>query len=191
MPKPAADLITQKYGRAPYLTLIACILSLRTRDTTSYPAAVRLFSHAKTPQEMLDLTQAQIQKLIYPVGFYRQKARQIHAISKKLIEDFKGKVPKTPQELLSLPGVGPKTANLVLVHSFNTPALIVDTHVHRLCNSPHFGLVHTKTPEQTEQELQKIVPKKDWITFIRLVLLWGQNGCKSSSRKCICGQLDI
>lgn len=190
MPKPAATNIIKKYGRDPFLTLIGCILSLRTRDTTSFPASVRLFSKAKTPRGMLKLTQSQIQKLIYPVGFYKTKAKTIHKISKKLIEDHKGKVPKTQEELLELPGVGLKTANLVLAEAFRIPALVVDTHVHRLCNKPHFGLVNTKTAEKTEEALREIVPKKSWIEFNKLVLLWGQHGCQPR-KKCVCKTLDI
>ena len=191
MPKPAADLITKKYGRDPYLTLIACILSLRTRDTTSYPAAVRLFTKAKTPQSMLKLTESQIKKLIYPVGFYKTKAKSIHAISKKLLQEHKGKVPKSQEALMALPGVGLKTANLVLSEAFNQPALVVDTHLHRLCNKGHFDLVNTKNADQTEKALQEIVPKKDWNKFTYLVLKWGQNGCKSGSKQCVCDRLDI
>jgi endonuclease-3 len=191
MPKPAADLITEKYGRAPFPTLIAGILSPRTRDTVSYPAAVRLLTKAKTPQAMTKLSLSEIQKLIYPVSFFRQKAKSIYAASQELVASYHGKVPKTQKELVSLPGVGVKVANVVLAHAYRQPAIIVDTHVQRLCNSPHFGLVHTKNPKQTQLALEKIVPKKDWLTFNRLVLMWGQNGCKPGSKKCVCDQLKI
>lgn len=190
LPNPAATNIIEKYGRDSYLILISCILSLRTRDTTSFPASVRLFKLAKTPRTMLKLTKKQIEKAIYPVGFYKQKAKQIHSISKDLIEQFKGKVPKKREELLSMKGVGPKTASLVLAEAFSIPAICVDTHVQRLSNKPHFGIVNTKTPEATEEELMKVVPKKDWKDFNRLVVMWGQNVCKPG-KTCKCKELEI
>jgi len=139
---------------------------------------------------MLKLTHKQIEKAIYPVGFYRQKTKQILSISNDLIERFDGKVPKTREELLSMKGVGPKTASLVLAEAFGIPALCVDTHVQRLSNKPHFGIVNTKTPEATEEALMKVVPKKDWKDFNRLVVMWGQNVCKPG-RTCHCNELGI
>ena len=171
--RPAATKIVEKYGHNPYLILISCLLSLRTRDTVSYPASVRLFVKAKTPRTMLKLSLKTIEKLIYPVGFYRNKARSILSVSEDLLERFKGKVPKTKEELLSIKGVGPKTANLVLSEAFGIPAICVDTHVHRISNQ--IGLVKTKTPEQTEKKLMELLPKRYWSEFNPLLVMWGQN----------------
>lgn len=173
MEPPAAIKIIKEYGKDPYLILISCLLSLRTRDTISYPASIRLFEHAKTPEHMLKLSQKAIEKLIHSVGFYRNKARSILAISRELVNRFHGQVPQTRQELLSLPGVGPKTASLVLGQAFGIPAICVDTHVHRIANQ--IGLVHTKTPEQTERALMEVVPKKYWVELNPLFVKWGQN----------------
>lgn len=180
MEKPASDKIIARYGRDPYLILIACLLSLRTRDTTSFPAACRLFAKAKTPKKMRELSEKTIEKLIYPVGFYRNKAKTIRHVSKQLLDRFGGKVPKTKAALRSIKGIGLKTANLVLGEAFEIPAICVDTHVHRISN--RHGLVKTKRPEETEQALQNIVPKKNWIEFGKLLVMWGQNICLP--RKC-------
>jgi len=182
MVAPAATTLVSKLGRKPYLVLISCILSLRTKDTVSLPASLRLFEHAKTPHEMLKLSLSTIEKLIYPTGFYRRKAIQIHQISQQLIEEFHGKVPHTEKELLALPGVGRKTANLVLGEGFSISAICVDTHVHRISN--RLRLVHTKTPEQTEQALKQVIPKKYWIEYNRLLVIWGQNICVPISPFC-------
>ena len=173
MEKLASLKIVARYGRDPYLILIGCLLSLRTRDTVSYPAATRLFAKAKTPKSMLKLPLKTIEKLIYPVGFYRKKAKLLHTVSKDLLKRFDGKVPDSQKELLSIKGIGIKTANLVLGEAFGIPALCVDTHVHRLSNQ--LKLVKTKTPEHTERELCDIVPKKYWIEFGHLLITWGQN----------------
>ncbi len=171
-----------KQKRDPYRILIGTILSLRTKDQTTYEAAERLFSRAETPQAMLQLSQKEIEKFIYPVGFYHRKASQIIEISKLLIEKYKSEVPDSFDELLSLPGVGRKTANLVLNEGFNKPAICVDTHVHRISN--RLGLVHTKMPEQTEFALMKVVPKKYWITINPILVTFGQNTCKPASPLC-------
>ena len=181
MELPAADKIVQRYGRDPYLLLISCILSLRTRDTVSYAASCRLFEEADNPKNMLKLPISKIEKLIYPVGFYKTKAKNIHQMSKKLLEDYGGKVPKTLEELMSFKGVGLKTANLVLSMAFHIPALVVDTHVHRIANL--LRLVHTKTPEKTEKQLQLIVPKKYWIEFSKLMVQYGQNAPRKDTLK--------
>lgn len=182
MVEPASFQIVQQFGREPFLILIGCLLSLRTRDTVSLPASIRLFQHATTPQAMLQLPLLDIAKIIYPVGFYRNKSRTIHAVCQKLITDFKGVVPQTEKELLSLPGVGRKTANLVLGEAFGIPALCVDTHVHRISN--RLGLVMTTTPEETERELSDILPPEYWIEFNRLLVMWGQNVCVPISPFC-------
>ncbi len=173
MPKPAGSIIVEEYGQDPFLILASCLLSLRTRDPVSLAASHRLFQYAKTPAQLLELPTEKIEKLIYPVGFYRRKAVQLKKISQELIDRFKGKVPSTMSDLLPLPGVGRKTANLVLALGFNKPAICVDTHVHRLANL--FGLVHTNTPEETEYALEKVVPKKLWNDLNHLMVMWGQN----------------
>ena len=182
MPKTASSLIVERYGKDPYLILISCILSLRTKDITSFPASCRLFAKAKTPKKMLKLRLSSIEKLIYPVGFYRNKAKSIHSISKDLIERFGGKVPDSKEELISLHGVGLKTANLVLGEAFDKPAICVDTHVHKVSN--RLGLVKTNTPEETEQALKELLPKRYWTEFGRLLVIWGQNICVPVSPFC-------
>lgn len=179
---PAAMAIVEKYGRDPYLILISCLLSLRTKDTVSFPASVRLFEFAKTPQEMLALSSSVIEKLIFPTGFYRRKARLLQTVSNDLLQRFKGKVPKNFDDLTSIKGVGPKTANLVLGVAFEIPAICVDTHVHRISN--RLGLVKTKTTEQTEQELKQILPPEYWVEYNHLIVMWGQNICVPISPKC-------
>jgi len=182
MVQPAGATIVEKYGQQPFLVLASCLLSLRTKDTVSLPASIRLFQVAKTPHQMLQVSIKQIETIIYPVGFYRQKAKQLHAISKDLIERFGGKVPSTEQELLTLKGVGRKTANLVLGEAFNIPAICVDTHVHRISN--RLGLIQTKTPEETEDALKKLLPKKYWVEWNKLLVMWGQNICVPISPFC-------
>lgn len=179
---PAATLIVNEYGRNPYLVLISCILSLRTKDTVSWPASRRLFSRAKTPQQMLKLSQQEIEKLVYPCGFYRQKAAQILHLSADLIKRFGAQVPDSMDDLLSLKGVGRKTANLVLGEGFGIPAICVDVHVHRISN--RLGLIATETVEQTEIELKKILPETSWIEYNRLIVMWGQNVCVPQSPFC-------
>lgn len=182
MEAPAATQIVQKFGRDPYLVLVSCVLSLRTKDTISLPASLELFKHAKTPQAMLKLPLKTIEKLIYQTGFYRTKAKNIHAMSKEILERFNGQVPHTKDELMSLPGVGLKTANLVLADGFGIPAICVDTHVHRISN--RLGLIETKTVEQTEKALQQILPKEYWSEWNKLLVMWGQNVCVPISPFC-------
>ena len=182
MPPPASLAIVHEFGKNPYLILISCLLSLRTRDTVSLPASQRLFAHAQTPSQMLALPVATIEKLIFPAGFYHRKARLLHAVSKDLLERFGGRVPATYDQLTSIKGIGPKTANLVLGTAFDIPAICVDIHVHRVSN--RLGLVKTKTVAQTEAELQKIVPKKYWIEYNHLLVMWGQNICVPISPFC-------
>ena len=182
MTPPASTAITQEYGRDPFLILVSCLLSLRTRDTVSLPASRRVFAHATTPYILQKIPVSHLEKLIYPVGFYRQKARTLIAISSELIERFNGKVPHSLEELLSFKGVGLKTANLVLAEGFNIPALCVDTHVHKISN--RLGLVTTHTPEETEHELKKIIPQHYWIELNHLLVMWGQNICVPISPFC-------
>ena len=182
LPQPAATLIIEKYGRNPFIVLISCVLSLRTKDAVSYAASCRLFEQAATPQTLIMLPNQTIEQLIYPTGFYRRKTAQIKAICTVLIEKHNSQVPSNAQELMMLPGVGLKTTNLVLSEAFIIPALIVDTHVHRVSN--RLGLVNTKTPEQTEAALKKVIPQDQWILFNTLIVTWGQNICGPISPKC-------
>lgn len=176
MQPPAATSIVEEYGRNPYLVLISCILSLRTKDTTSLPASRRLFVEgAQTPDQMCNLSPDTIEKLIYPVGFYRTKARTIIKISSILCEKFDGQVPSEEEELLSLPGVGRKTMNLVRAEGFGLPAICVDVHVHRIAN--RLGIIKTKTPLETEMALRELLPQNYWRECNRLLVIWGQNIC--------------
>ena len=182
MVEPAATTITRQYGRNPFLVLVSCILSLRTKDAVSLPASQRLFAHAQTPQALLLLSPHVIEKLIYPCGFYRQKTKQLLKICTILVKKYLGAVPHEPEALMALPGVGPKTTALVLSEGFGVPAICVDTHVHRISN--RLGLVKTKSPAQTEAELKIILPKKYWSEFNKLMVMWGQNICVPISPKC-------
>jgi endonuclease III len=166
----------------PFRVLIACILSLRTQDTTTAPAAARLFAVAATPADMLKLPASRIAKLIYPVGFYRTKARVILGICRDLLERFGGRVPDTIDELLTLNGVGRKTANLVVTMGFGKPGICVDTHVHRISN--RLGYVRTKSPEETEMALRARLPRRFWIDYNDLLVGFGQNICAPISPKC-------
>ncbi len=164
----------------PYLVLIACILSLRTNDKTTYGATLRMLELAKTPEAMAKIDPKMLEKAIYPVGFYANKARQIVELSKELA----GKpVPNTIEELIKFNGVGRKTANLVLARGFGIPAICVDVHVHRICN--RLGYVKTKNPEQTEFALREKLPKKYWIEFNTLLVTHGQNVCKPVNPNCL------
>lgn len=167
----------------PFLVLASCMLSLRTKDETTAKASKQLFDLADTPQKMVTLKTKQIEKAIYPVGFYRVKARRIKEICKTLLEKYSGKVPDDFDELLSLNGVGRKTANIVMCYGFNKSGYIaVDTHVHRIPN--RLGWVKTKTPEKTEEELKKIVPEKHWRDLNNTFVAFGQNVCKPVKPRC-------
>lgn len=182
MTEPMVGLLIKKYGRDPYLILISCLLSLRSRDVMTYKICQELFKHGRTPQELLKIPQQELEALLKPIGFYRKKSQIIKEVSQELIERFDSKVPGTESELLSINHVGPKTANLVLGEAFGVPAICVDTHVHRLSN--RLGLVKTKTPEQTEFELKKIIPQERWIQLNHLLVMWGQNICVPLSPFC-------
>lgn len=166
----------------PFVVLIGCILSLRTNDKTTYPATIRMLELGKTPKDFLKVRAEDLEKAIYPVGFYKNKTKQILDISKELCEDYNCVVPDTIDGLLEFKGVGRKTANLVLAKGFNKPAICVDVHVHRICN--RIGLVKTKTPEETEFELKKNLPEKYWIDLNTLLVTFGQNICKPVKPKC-------
>ena len=166
----------------PFRVLIACLLSLRTQDTTTAPAAARLFALADTPAAMRGLTTRQIERAIYPVGFYRTKARVILEVCRDLLERFGGRVPADLDALLTLKGVGRKTANLVVTLGFNAPGICVDTHVHRISN--RLGYVRTRTPDETEMALRAKLPRRYWIGYNDLLVTFGQNVCAPVSPKC-------
>ncbi len=174
--------ISDQFGHDPFLVLISCLLSLRTKDQVTLPASLRLFERARTPAKILTISLAELEKIVYPVGFYRKKARLLHAVCQNLLDRFDGAVPSTIEELLSIKGVGRKTANLVLGEGFGIPAICVDTHVHRVAN--RLGLVNTKTVDQTEQALKEIIPEKDWININRWLVVWGQQICVPISPFC-------
>lgn len=166
----------------PYLVLIACILSLRTNDKTTYPATLRMLELAKTPQEMAKVSEEDLANAIYPVGFYKNKAKQIIELSKTIVEKLDGKVPDTIENLTKFNGVGRKTANLVLAKGFGIPAICVDVHVHRIFN--RIGYVNTKTPDETEFALREKLPQKYWLDINTLMVTHGQNVCKPTKPKC-------
>ncbi|MDD5584253.1 MAG: endonuclease III [Candidatus Omnitrophica bacterium] len=166
----------------PYKILISCILSLRTKDAVTRRSSERLFAIADTPDKVAEMSPSRLEKLIYPAGFYRNKARQIIALSKRLVDDFGGNVPHSQEALLSFKGVGRKTANLVLGLGFNIPAICVDTHVHRIPN--RLGWIRTKKPVETEFALMAIIPKRYWIELNTLLVTLGQNICLPVSPFC-------
>lgn len=178
---PAVTIVSQREG-SPFKVLVSCLLSLRTQDRTTSAASERLFSLADNPASMVHLTPAEIEKAIYPVGFYRNKAVTIHEICSTLLSRYNGAVPDSLEELLTLKGVGRKTANLVITLGFGKPGICVDTHVHRICN--RWGYVLTATPEQTECALRKKLPKQYWLTINDLLVAFGQNQCTPVSPKC-------
>jgi len=168
--------------RNPFEILISTLLSLRTKDEVTAAATERLFTLASTPEEMLRLSEAEIQKAIYPVGFYRNKAGTILHVCRELIARFHSLVPETLEELLTLKGVGRKTANLVVSLGFNGAGLCVDTHVHRISN--RLGYVRTKTPEETEFALREKLPVKYWSRYNTLLVAFGRNTCRPVSPLC-------
>ena len=170
----------------PFRVLVSCLLSLRTKDEVTAAASKRLFEHATTPKELCKLPVETIERLIYPVGFYRVKARTLKAICKELTERYGSQVPHSVDELVRLKGVGRKTATLVVSMGYGVPAICVDTHVHRITN--RWGIVSTKSAHQTEFALYKVVPKRHWIELNTLLVAFGQNVCKPLSPHCsTCG----
>jgi len=174
--------VVERRTRDPFRVLIATVLSLRTKDTTTAGAAQRLFRRARTPEGMLQLSRREIERLIFPVGMYPTKAKWLRKISRILLQKHGGEVPRAQTDLLALPGVGRKVANLVLGLSFGTPAICVDTHVHRISN--RLRLVATKTAEETERALEHVLPKRYWILWNELLVTWGQNVCAPVSPFC-------
>lgn len=166
----------------PFKVLICCILSLRTNDLTTYPCSLRMLELGTTPKDFLNVDVDTLAKAIYPVGFYKNKAQQILDISKELVEKYDSKVPDSIEELIKFKGVGRKTANLVLAKGFGIPAICVDVHVHRISN--RLGWVKTKTPDETEMELRKHLPKKYWLDINTILVTFGQNLCKPQKPMC-------
>jgi endonuclease-3 len=178
---PIVSLLAEKH-RDPFEILISTLLSLRTKDEVTAAARERLFALASTPEAMLRLSEETIRKAIYPVGFYRKKAETILEVCRDLIDRFHARVPETLDELLTIKGVGRKTANLVVSLGFGGAGLCVDTHVHRICN--RLGYVRTKTPEETEFALRKKLPPKYWLRFNTLLVAFGRNTCRPISPFC-------
>ena len=179
--KPLISELVEKKG-SPFKVLIGTILSLRTKDEVTEKACNRLFERADTPEKMILVKEAELAKLIYPVGFYPTKAKRILEICETLIEKYNSVVPDEIDELLKFNGVGRKTANLVVALGYNKPAVCVDTHVHRISN--RFGYVTTKTPEKTEFALRKKLPVEYWIVYNDLLVSFGQNVCRPISPFC-------
>jgi endonuclease-3 len=180
---PAVEKIAESQQEDPFHVLIATLLSARTQDATTLAASTRLFKVARTPRTMARLTVKRIERLIYPVSFYRHKARHVKATCQRLVTVYGGRVPMTMEELLTLPGVGRKTANLVLILAFKSQRNIcVDTHVHRIAN--RLGWVRTRTPEETEQALYKATDAQWWPLINLYLVTWGQNICRPVYPRC-------
>jgi endonuclease III len=180
-PVPIITLIAQTKND-PFLVLIGTVLSLRTKDEVTAEACKRLFKKANTPEQMLKLSQQQIEKLIYPVGFYRTKAKNIILICQKLVEGYDSIVPDEIDTLLTFPNVGRKTANLVISDGYGKPAMCVDVHVHRISN--RLGYVQTKKPDETEQVLRGKLPIQYWNEYNFILVAFGQYLCRPISPKC-------
>ncbi len=180
---PAVEKISESSREDPFQVLIGTLLSARTQDATTAAASARLFARAAAPEAMAKLTVRQIERLIYPVSFYRHKAKHVKETCRLLVEKFGGRVPDTMEELLTLPGVGRKTANLVMILAFKSATNIcVDTHVHRISN--RLGWVKTKTPEETEQALYAVTDRKWWPIVNLYLVTWGQNVCRPVYPRC-------
>ncbi len=183
MELPAVEKISEEQAEHPFQILIATLLSARTQDATTHAASTRLFRRARTPRTMAKLPVDEIERLIYPVSFYRNKARHVKACCEMLVARFGGAVPSTMEELVLLPGVGRKTANLVLIVGFHSRRNIcVDTHVHRISN--RLGWVQTRTPEETEQALYRALPRQWWPIVNLYLVTWGQNMCRPVYPRC-------
>lgn len=180
--EPVVGVVAKESDHDPFLILLSTLLSLRTKDKTTREAGDRLFALARTPATMLQVPLKKIEQAIYPVGFYRTKAKSIHEICHRLIDHYGGAVPDSIDELVSLPGVGRKTANLVVTIGFGKPGICVDIHVHRISN--RWGYIKTKTPEESETVLRRKLPKQYWIIYNDLLVPYGQNLCVPVSPFC-------
>jgi len=181
---PSVNTVAEHYRRDPWAVLVSTIISLRTKDEVTLSASERLLEKASNPVELSGIKEEKIAKLIYPAGFYRNKAASLKKIAYILLEQYGGKVPASMDELLALPGVGRKTANLVLNEAFDINAICVDIHVHRISN--RCGWLSSKTPEETETILRDILPKKYWKRINYLLVLYGQRLCRPVSPFCSC-----
>jgi endonuclease III len=173
VPDPMSVVIAREYDKDPYLLLMSCLLSLRAKDEKTLPVVRDLFEKARTPQEMINLPLSQLMNIIYSIGFYQNKSRILQRVSQELLDRFDGKVPHNRDDLMSIKGVGAKTASLVLSMAFDIPAVCVDVHVHRLSNM--LGWVHTRTPEDTERALETLFPQHYWIDLNHVLVKLGQN----------------
>ncbi len=162
--------------------LISCLLSLRARDEATEVVSENLFKVADTPKKIIDLPMPKLKKIIFKSGHYNKKAETLKHVSKELIKKYKGKVPDTYEELISIKGIGPKTAKIVLAFAFQKDFIPIDTHCHRIPN--RLGWLKTKTPEQTDKELPKILPKKYWLNFNAIFVQFGRDICTPLSPKC-------
>lgn len=181
LPDPSVTLVGKTF-KSPFLVLISCLLSLRTKDTTTLPICEKLFAKFDTVEAFLRLKPEELERWIYPVGFYKTKARTIIEICRRLKDEFNSQVPDDLDVLLTFKGVGRKTANLVLTEGFGKLGICVDTHVHRISN--RLGYIKTKTPDETEFALRKRLPRPFWIEYNALLVTWGQNICKPISPLC-------
>jgi endonuclease-3 len=179
---PSVTTVAEHYRRDPWAVLVSTILSLRTKDEVTLVTSKRLLAKAPGPAELAALGETQVARLAYPAGFYRTKAGNLKKIAAILLEQYGGKVPDDMEKLLALPGVGRKTANLVLIEAFDKPGICVDIHVHRISN--RCGWLVSKTPEETEMALRAMLPKKYWKTINALLVLYGQNICRPVSPYC-------
>ncbi|MDR1858870.1 MAG: endonuclease III [Treponema sp.] len=180
--EPAVTTVAERFRRDPWAVLVSTILSLRTKDDVTLEASRRLLAKAPGPAQLAALREDQVARLAYPAGFYRTKAASLKKIAAILLEQYGGEVPADMDKLLALPGVGRKTANLVLIEAFDLPGICVDVHVHRISN--RCGWLCTKTPEETEMTLREILPKKYWKGINALLVLYGQNLCRPVSPFC-------
>jgi endonuclease III len=169
-------------SKSPFLVLIGCLLSLRTKDETTDKAMERLMERARTPDDLLSIPTEELEKIIYPVGFYRNKSRLIKEISKIIIEKYHRSVPDTIEELTTIRGIGRKTANIVVTEGFGKAGVAVDTHVHRISN--RLGAVSTRTPNQTEEALREILPREYWLVYNPLLVTHGRRTCTPLSPFC-------
>lgn len=180
-PLPSVSRVARD-SRSPFQVLVSTMISLRTKDEVTSAASARLFAHADTPAAIIGLSESRIAELIYPAGFYRTKAASIRKASHIIVDEHEGSVPPEIEALIGLPGVGRKTANLVLGQGFGIPSICVDTHVHRIAN--RCGWVETKTPEQTEFALAEVLPQEYWIEINELLVGYGQKTCTPTSPRC-------
>jgi endonuclease-3 len=178
---PSVSVIAEQH-RSPYHVLVSCIISLRTKDAVTAVASRRLFEQAPDLRSLASLDEELVASCIYPAGFYRNKARQLCALARELSERSDARIPDTMEGLLALPGVGRKTANLVLTLGFGLPGICVDIHVHRICN--RWGYVETRTPDETKAVLRTRLPKQYWIPINDLLVCFGQNCCYPVSPAC-------